>query len=501
MMEAEIQRLLNERAMQLERIAAVERVANEEIRGEPVREAFASVAETVLADILLLSHDVQVQFPGERIEGSSFPSLGALGQSGGWLAVGAAHAALRRATRRTQTGSLPAGGAWMWADTPNHMRVVAPLGRTIPAAGYLIPSRRRPESEAQALQKQAGSVSLVRYESFGGFSGLIHPASSAYADLRRLRRRAVVEKIARSAVFDGSPTDQAFLRLRWRQIVMWVLPLSIALRSSARSAMDTLRPRLIVFGHDGDYRGNLLERAARSVGVRTAVVQHGVIARPDLYSTRADEMLSFHSIWHSLITSHEGTTRFTPVGSIERFGAESGVTGPSSDNRVLVATNPSLGPLDRRIDQALAVCGGLVRAGAKVTWRPHPAERRAIAHRIPEASAAQIAVDWAPPIDKAVRDHAVTLVESSGVGLAALLAGRPVVVLPALTSFCGQLPSAGRAVQRAGSTEDAMELTLGMLRGPPDPEGCTASARNYVCADGDVAIANARVALEALANA
>jgi hypothetical protein len=314
----------------------------------------------------------------------------------------------------------------------------------------------------------------------------VRPGNTAFSDLLRLRRAAVVQEVVRVVAAGERVVDRAFLAERWRQVMMWVLPLAVATRSAARSAIGTLRPQVIVLGHDGDFRGNLIERAAAELGVPTAVVQHGVVARPDLYTTRADLVLSYHTMWHPLIASHRVNTRYQDVGAMEHFGLDR--PAPSGRGRgVLVATNPSLGPSDRRLSQALSVCIGMLRAGARVTWRPHPAEREALAGRFAAATTAGVRVDWGPALDEAARSHAVTVVESSGAGIAALAAGRPVVVLPGLAAFCGQLPEDGRCVRHATSEASAVEAACKWLRDPPDPTECTASARRLVRADGETA--------------
>lgn len=346
-----------------------------------------------------------------------------------------------------------------------------------------------------------GEPSASPLASFGRPDDLVRAGRMAAAV-----RRAAAALVADAGGDDplvGAAARYAAGRLR----VAGVWQALVDLRAVRRS-LDRLRPDVVLVASDAHWYARAYAFAARETGVATAVLQHGALAFDHFYvPVVADRMLAWGPWCRDwFVDRGVEAARVVATGCVRAPRREPLRAMGAPPRRWLFAAQP----IPSGVTQALLdrVRGALsAHPDARLVVRPHPGESRrgallAMLGTWPVELRARVTVS---PAERSLADELaasdVCLVSQSTVGIDALAAGVPVVLLTH-AHVSERIPfRAFGAVLVADSQERASEAiaSLGEAETLADvARGAEAFLDAYLGHSGEAALEAARAALEPL---
>jgi hypothetical protein len=177
------------------------------------------------------------------------------------------------------------------------------------------------------------------------------------------------------------------------------------------------------FGNDSCHRSRAIITEARKAGIKTVVIQHGVMASTKLYRPFADKIAVWGPVERlKLLDLGVEDSRISITGSpVHSSGAEPlkgmGVKGLT----ILFATNPAI-PVEQRRWMLGEVAAASRRLGASLIVRPHPVEEADIYRRVDCAGSGYV-VDKGSALETQMSLADVGIIINSTVGLDMVLKG------------------------------------------------------------------------------
>jgi hypothetical protein len=275
---------------------------------------------------------------------------------------------------------------------------------------------------------------------------------------------------------------------------------------ASEQLLDTLRPAAVLTEYDRNDRASCLVLAAKSRGIPTMTMIHGVINHACGYTplladlafcwgeAHRDQMIDLGTDPERL--SIVGCPRLSRTLSVAPQVARAKVGLPPEKPLVLLATNPILPENKKKL--ARVFCEGLKgRNELSAAVRLHPSEK--LDEYAAEAMAFPMVKFLANDtwtIEEALAAADVVVCHDSGVGNDALVKGKPAVVLDVLTAPLGNgkdlVENAG--CPRARSARELSEVVNGIISNPILRRRLKSYAERYVhkfcVAFGDDAASN-----------
>jgi hypothetical protein len=380
--------------------------------------------------------------------------------------------------RPVRAWSMRVQSAYARTRLPLHPDVVVVSEIATPSS-LLGPAAIARTFEAGAVAALAADPRAFRFWASQGVP--VRALTCGLADERRIQRTASRQTREAWQVFERQPP---ILELGGRDLTTAVLPRLGRLvrgslpwlhveRQAIRRAFDQTQPRAILLASDQHRTGVLVTAEARTLGIPTAVMQHGLTQHDVGYvPVAADRIFTWSqqsSAW--FLERHTPPDRLTVVGNPAfdtlTSGAASRISEVARDGaaRIILALTPSTKDINTAVvTTALAAIDQL--PGAVLTVKLHPGDGnwqyiRDLVHS--SGMQGRIEVAHREPISPMIARSTVTWLHRSSVALESLAAGVPVVVIEAGAPSTADLELRGLSLPTAPTATALARLTRELL--------------------------------------